>query len=126
MRRLINITITEMPNISIAEVEAEGTIIHNVQDALDLLANCGYQGADQIIIREENLTSDFFVLLTKLAGEILQKFSNYKMRLTIVGNFEKYTSNSLRDFIHESNKGQLINFVSSVADAKAKLTSSSN
>jgi len=52
-----------------------------------------------------------------LAGEILQKFSNYRVRLAIVGDFSTFTSKSIKDFIYESNKGRHINFVSSLDEA---------
>ena len=39
-----------------------------------------------------------------MAGEILQKFSNYRVRLAIVGDFTPYSSKSIKDFIYESNK----------------------
>jgi polyphosphate kinase 2 (PPK2 family) len=69
------------------------------------------------IIHEKNITPDFFDLKSGIAGEILQKFSTYLVRLAIVGDFVKYTSNSLNDFIFESNKGRHISFVSSCAEA---------
>lgn len=73
-----------------------------------------YQGYDRIIIYEQNLTSDFFDLKTKMAGEILQKFSNYRMRLAIVGDFSKYTSKSFNDFKFECNKAKQIHFAGSL------------
>jgi len=60
-------------------------------------------------------------LKTGLAGEILQKFSNYYVELAIVGDFSKYSSKNLQDFIYESNKVGRINFVSSVEEAKEAL-----
>lgn len=77
--------------------------IKNSQDALNILVNCAYQGAGKIIIHQRNITPDFFDLKTGIAGEILQKFSTYKVKLTIVGDFSKYTSKSLKDLIYESN-----------------------
>ncbi|MCB0629182.1 MAG: DUF4180 domain-containing protein, partial [Lewinella sp.] len=71
----------------------------------------------------ENITPEFFDLKTKIAGEILQKFSNYRVRLSIVGDFTVYTSRSLKDFIHESNKGKLVNFVDSLEEALERLSS---
>jgi hypothetical protein len=118
----MNIDITEYNGVPLALVEAEGIIISNEQDALDLLGNCGYLGADSIIINEANLSPNFFELRSGLAGAVLQKFSNYRMQLAIVGDFDKYDSKSLRDFIYESNKGRRINFVSSLHEAKGKLT----
>ena len=57
-----------------------------------------------------------------IAGEILQKFSNYRVQLAIVGNFSKYSGKSLHDFIYESNKGGQIHFVNSVSEALVKLS----
>ncbi|WP_083996437.1 DUF4180 domain-containing protein [Desulfosporosinus acididurans] len=53
---------------------------------------------------------DFFDLKTKLAGEILQKFVNYHVRIAIVGDFSGYKSKSLKDFIYESNNGKDVFF----------------
>ena len=101
----------------IAEVISEINIINSVEDGLDLLGDLYYQGFDKIVIHEKDITPDFFDLKSGIAGEILQKFSNYRVRLAIVGDFSKYTSKSLRDFIYESNKGKQINFVPSCAEA---------
>jgi hypothetical protein len=57
-----------------------------------------------------------------LAGEVLQKFSNYRVRLVILGDFSQFDSKSLKDFIRESNKGKLINFLQSRDEAISKLT----
>ncbi|MCW4470067.1 DUF4180 domain-containing protein [Flavobacterium sp. MFBS3-15] len=108
-------TIT-FPAPSIAHLESND-ILHDAQEAAELLINCHYQGADSLIIREENLPPAFFDLKTGLAGDILQKFSTYSGRLAIIGDFSKYDSNSLRDFIYESNKGRRINFVSTFEEA---------
>lgn len=102
----------------IAELVADEITIKNVQDALDLMANANYQGAWKIIIKEEHLAPAFFDLKTQLAGDILQKFSNYKTALAIIGDFKKYQSKSLRDFILESNKKKRILFVSSIDEVK--------
>jgi hypothetical protein len=109
-------------NTKIAEVISDVTIIYNPEDALDLLGNLYYQGFDKIVIHEKNITPDFFDLKNGIAGEILQKFSNYRVSLAIVGDFSKYTSKSLRDFIYESNKGRHINFLSSCVEAIEKLS----
>lgn len=104
-------------DINIAEIISEELIIKSEQDGLDLLGDLYYQGFDKVILYEKNITPEFFDLKTGLAGEILQKFSNYRMSLTIVGNFEKYPSKSLKQFILESNKTQHINFVENLDDA---------
>lgn len=117
----MRIDLTYINGIFIADVISEGVIIHETQDALDLMADCGYQGARSIIIQEKNIIPDFFDLKTGIAGDILQKFSNYDVRLAIVGDFSRYTSKSLRDFVRESNRVGRINFVSTLQEAKDKL-----
>lgn len=101
----------------IAELISTENIINSIEDGLDLLGNLYYQNFDKIIIHEKNILHDFFDLKNGIAGEILQKFSNYRVRLAIVGDFSKYTSRSVNDFIFESNKGKQINFVSSQSEA---------
>ncbi|KQC02193.1 DUF4180 domain-containing protein [Pedobacter sp. Hv1] len=108
-------------NIEIAEIISDKIIIENAEDALDLLGNIYYQGFDRMIVHEKNITPNFFDLKNKMAGEILQKFSNYRVRLAIIGDFSKFTSKSLHDFIYESNNGKQVNFLSSVNDALAAL-----
>lgn len=108
-------------HIKIAEISSDSLIISNIEDVLNVLGDSYYQGYDGIILYERNITPDFFDLKTKMAGEILQKFSNYRMRLVIVGDWSKYTSRSLEAFIYESNKGTQVNFVTSLSEALSRL-----
>jgi len=100
-------------DIQVAELIADNVVINETQDALDIMADASYNGASGVIVREHQLTPEFFDLKTRLAGEILQKFSNYRMQLAIVGDFTKYKSKSLNDFIFESNKTGHVLFVDS-------------
>tara|TARA_R110002020_G_scaffold251773_2_gene465561 strand:+ start:1725 stop:2093 length:369 start_codon:yes stop_codon:yes gene_type:complete len=110
----------------IAEVISTELIIQNTEDALDLMGNLYYQGYDKIILHRKNITPGFFDLKNKMAGEILQKFSNYRVRLVIVGDFLGGTSQSLKDFIYESNKGKQVNFLSSTGEALKSLSFNRN
>lgn len=103
--------------LTFLEIRSEEQFINNVQDVLDLFGDLYGQYYDGIILYERNITPDFFDLQTKLAGEILQKFSNYRIRLVIVGDWSKYTSRSLEAFICESNRGKTVNFSSSPTEA---------
>jgi hypothetical protein len=106
---------------NIAEITSGEILIRTTQDALDLMVNCVYNGADRIILHQENIVPEFFDLKSGLAGEILQKFSNYRARLAIIGDFEEVKSKSLRDFIRESNKHGRVVFVASPEEAREKL-----
>lgn len=103
-------------NTKVAEIITDKVILRSTEDGLDLLGNLYYQGFDKIIIHEKNITPEFFDLRTKIAGEILQKFAQYQMSLIIVGDFSKYKSKSLNDFIFESNKSQQINFIKDLSN----------
>ena len=113
----MNVQIHPINESSIAEMISDELIINKVEDGLDLLGNLYYQGFDKIILHQKNITPDFFDLKNGMAGEILQKFSNYRVRLIIVGDFSQVSSKSLQDFIFESNKGRQVNFLASVEEA---------
>ncbi|WP_207535104.1 DUF4180 domain-containing protein [Desertivirga arenae] len=118
----MELKVISIDRIDIAELETDERVINSVDDALDLIGNSGYLGAQGIILKKQNLAEGFFKLETKLAGEILQKFSNYRMKLAIVGEFDKDKSKSLKDFIFESNKSGQIFFTESVAEARRLLS----
>lgn len=103
--------IRDEKGMAIAVLKDNELIIKEVQDILDLMGDIVANQCTRIIIFEENLHPDFFDLKTRLAGEILQKFSNYRVSLAIVGNFEKYPGRSLQDFIRECNRGRSVFFV---------------
>ena len=112
----MEIKIHTIDDRKIAEITSDDVVLQTVEDAVDLIGNMSYQGFDKLIIHEENMIPDFFELKNKIAGNILQKFSQYSMPLAIIGDFEKYESKSLNDFIFESNKGSQINLVTTIED----------
>ena len=89
----------------ILELEDEGILIKDAQDLIDIVASYSVR---KIIVRKESITPEFYDLKTKVAGEILQKASNYRIRIGIIGDFKDIKSKSLRDFIYESNKTCLL------------------
>jgi len=86
----------------------EDPAITTTSDFLDVLAN---STSKTVAINKESLTHDFYDLKTGIAGEFLQKVSNYGRRLMILGDFSEFTSRSLQSFIHESNRGGTVLFV---------------
>lgn len=117
----MEINFIEINGNKISEIISDNVLINKTQDALDIIAECNYRGSWKIILHAENIIAEFFDLKTGIAGDILQKFSTYNVQLAIVGNFSKYTSKSLNDFIFESNKHGRINFVISTEEAIQKL-----
>ena len=79
----------------------------DVQSALDLVITVKHEtGANRIVIDKRVIAEEFFILNTGLAGEILQKFINYHVKAAIWGDYSRYTSKPLKDFIYESNHGK--------------------
>ncbi len=121
--RSLEIKKHQFDDIAIAEIQSDGNLIKTASEGLNLLGNVYYQGFDGMILYEKNLPDNFFDLKTGLAGEVLQKFSNYRMRLVIVGDFSNLRSQSLKDFIRESNGGSQVNFVETLQEALARVSS---
>ncbi len=106
----------------VAVIQSDEIIITDTQSALDLMATVKYEtGCDCIAIPKQAITENFFMLSTGVAGEILQKFVTYHVKLAIIGDFLHYTSKPLRDFIYESNNGSHVFFVSNEEEAIKKL-----
>lgn len=106
----------------IAVVSSDEKVITDVQSALDLVMTVNYEtGADRIVVSKDAVTEEFFILSTGLAGEILQKFINYHVRFAVYGDFKKYTSKPLRDFIYESNCGRDVFFTETKDEAINRL-----
>ncbi len=100
--------------------------ISDVQDILDIIADAVFtHQCKGIIIYKESLGDKFFDLKTGNAGEVLQKFSNYHLKVAIIGDFSGYTSKSLRDFIYESNNSNNVFFKGTLEEGLAAFEMSS-
>ena len=108
---------------NIAIVHAQERVIVDAGSALDLLMDAKYNADSCRIAIDKTLVADeFFILSSGMAGEILQKYINYGGKIAFYGDYSHYTSKPLHDFIRESNKGRDVFFVSTLAEAVAKLT----
>ena len=102
----------------IAIVNSDEMIIKDTQTAIDFIMSVKYEtNCSKIAINKEAIIEDFFILSKGIAGEILQKFINYKIKFAIIGDYSKYTSKQLKDIIYESNKGKDIFFVATEDEA---------
>ncbi|UUZ95316.1 DUF4180 domain-containing protein [Paenibacillus sp. P25] len=119
---MMKISKIEAGGEAVAVVSGDEILIEDVQSALDLMATVRYEtDCDRIVIDKSMISEGFFDLKTRLAGEILQKFINYRVKVAIVGDFSMYSSQSLRDFIYECNSGRDIFFLPTEQQAIEKL-----
>lgn len=110
-------------NLHVAVIQSDDPIITDVQSALDFMASVRFEtGCDRVVLNKAAVVENFFILSTGLAGEILQKFTNYQFKIAIFGDYSGYTSKPLKDFIYESNRGCDVFFVATQEEAIAKLT----
>jgi hypothetical protein len=101
----VELLATKKGALSLVKLD-EGERISGSADFLDLMGGCR---SDTIVLGRKDFDESFFDLRTKVAGEILQKVSNYRKRLVILGDFAEPGSRALRDFIYESNRsGQVV------------------
>ena len=121
--RQMTIQTVEQNNIVCAVINSDEKVFTDAQSALDVLMTAKYDaGTKNIVIDKKLIVEDFFILSTGLAGEILQKYTNYGGRIAIYGDYSRYTSKPLKDFIYESNKGKSVFFVSTKEEAIEMLT----
>ncbi|SCD70725.1 protein of unknown function [Streptomyces sp. DvalAA-43] len=61
------------------------------EDALDLIGDAGYQGARWVVVPAGRFDESFFRLGTRVAGDIVQKFVNYRMGIVVLGDISRHT-----------------------------------
>jgi DNA-binding PadR family transcriptional regulator len=97
--------------------------IHTEQDALDLIAACGEHDTNLLMIHAEAFSEEFFKLRTGLAGMILQKFINYRVRTAVVLQGERKFAGKFKEFLAEANKGKDFRVFNSTEEAENWLIS---
>jgi hypothetical protein len=96
-----------------------GIFIRSFRDISDALGAC--IGAEGLVLTESDVAPEFFDLRSGLAGELFQKFSNYRLRLAIVLPNPKAYGEHFSELAYEHRSDDMIRFVRSEEDAKAWL-----
>ncbi|GGR95612.1 hypothetical protein GCM10010252_38000 [Streptomyces aureoverticillatus] len=118
-------TLRKIHDVTVLMCPAEGEAIAGERDALDFIGNASYQGAEWVVVPAERFDESFFRLRTRVAGDIVQKFVNYRMGLVILGDISPHTegSSALRDFVRECNRGRQTWFVTDDEELTERLKS---
>ena len=110
-------------NDNIAVIRSDDPIITDRQSALDLISTLVYDyDIHRLAVPSAAVTQDLFKLSTGAAGEVLQRFVGYGVKIAIFGDFTRYTSKSLHDYIYECNKGNAVFFTATEEEAIARLS----
>ncbi|MEV4100665.1 DUF4180 domain-containing protein [Nonomuraea sp. NPDC049649] len=96
-----------MPLPGVLLCDADGPPVRTERDALDLIGDAWYYRAEFVAIPAERLHDDFWRLSTRVAGEIIQKFVNYRLKVAVLGDISHHlaTSTALQDWVREANRG---------------------
>jgi hypothetical protein len=116
----------DLHGVRVFECPAEGPPLRDDHDAIAVIGEAMSQKARLVVIPALRLTADFFQLRTGVAGAMLQKFVNYRLRVAIIGDFSELASNSsaLHAFIQESNRGGAIWFLANLSELEERLAGS--
>jgi hypothetical protein len=114
--------------VRVLEYPTQGPILSNDRAIMDLIADGRSNCADMVVVPTTRFSPEFFQLRTRLAGDLLQKFVNYQLRLTILGDLSKEASESqsLQSFLHESNRGAHLWFLNTIEELEQKLAASAH
>jgi hypothetical protein len=96
-----------------------GVCIRSLADISDAIGAC--LGADGVILTEGDLSAEFFDLRSGLAGEVLQKFVNYRLRVAFVVPDPDVYGERFRELVYEHRCHTMIRFVRTLDEAKAWL-----
>jgi hypothetical protein len=109
--------------LRVLEYSAERPILDSDRAVMDLIGEAMANSAVLVVVPAGRFSPDFFQLRTRLAGDLVQKFVNYRLRLAIVGDLSKAMSDSaaFKAFVRESNRGDQIWFLSSSYELGQKL-----
>ncbi|MDX3518924.1 DUF4180 domain-containing protein [Streptomyces scabiei] len=116
-------TLETIHDVPVLMYAPEGGRIARESDALDLIGDAGYQGAGWVVVPVERFDEAFFELRTRVAGDIVQKFVQYGVRLAVIGDISRHTeaSSSLRDFVRECNRGRQTWFLTDLDELRERL-----
>jgi hypothetical protein len=106
--------------VDVHHISAEGPLLSSGADVLGLMHETD---AEWIAFPVGRLDPAFVDLRSGIAGDIVQKFVNYGLRLAVVGDISDAIAGSgaLRDFVRECNRGRQIWFVADDAELERRL-----
>ncbi len=102
----MNYQLIQKNSIAYLECLPGAVCLGSEREALDLVAACMENGTNRLLLHASNLADDFYHLRTGLAGQILQKFSQYRIQSAAVLTPELVNQGRFREMVLEANRGQ--------------------
>lgn len=116
-------SIQDIDGVRVLVCGSSGPALASANDFKDLIPLAWADDASLVAVPVERLDETFLDLKSGIAGEVIQKYVNYRLRLAFVGDVSARLAQSraLRDFVRETNKGDAIWFVDDFAELGGKL-----
>jgi hypothetical protein len=105
--------LTVKNGVRVLTVSPDGPTVGDEASALDLIGDAFGAEAEVVSVPVERLSPEFFRLSSGVAGAVVQKFVNYRLRLVVVGDPAHHgpTTGPVDDWIREANRGRELWFV---------------
>lgn len=113
--------IQEIENKKYIELISIKEPLNTENDALNLIALCWEHEINVLMLHPSTLSDDFYKLKTKVAGNIIQKFTNYGMKAAAIMPDETNHNERFKEMAMETNKGNHFRMYSCKEDAVAWL-----
>lgn len=116
-------TVSVRHGVRVFTCAPDGPRLAGERDAIDVIGETYGQEVSLVVVPVERLDEAFFTLSTRVAGEVMQKFVNYGLRLVVLGDVSRHlaASSALRDFVRETNRGRHVWFVTDLDELEARL-----
>jgi hypothetical protein len=113
----------ELGGVRVLECSTEAGPPRTAKDATDIIGEAWVQKAKLVVLRADWLGDDFFHLSSGVAGAVVQKLLDYRLRVAIVGDLSERVakSDALRDWVRECNRGPHVWFVADLEKLAQRL-----
>src|SRR5262245_22160120 len=102
----------------IAEGRAGLTLLPSARDVSDLIEHCFNHATRLVLLDAGNLGEDFFDLKSGMAGVVLEKCRQYRLRLAVVLPPEQELSARFRELVAEENKRPYVRFCATAQEGR--------
>ncbi|MCY9762182.1 DUF4180 domain-containing protein [Paenibacillus alvei] len=117
----MNYKIIEIGTKRYMELLSSQTPLSTEQDAVDLVALCGENDADLLLVHGNALVEDFYSLRTGVAGRMIQKFTNYGVKTAVIIPDQALNKGRFTEMVVESNRSNHFGVFETREDAESWL-----
>ncbi|MFG2359558.1 DUF4180 domain-containing protein [Streptomyces sp. NPDC048521] len=117
-------TLVTLHGVRVLRCAPDGPPLDGESAALDLIGDAMGQDAQLVAVPVERIADEFFRLRSGVAGAVVQKFANYRLRLAVVGDISRHVADStaLRDFVYEADQGGRLWFLADAGKLDERLS----